>query len=241
MSYLVLFVAGIVAYIVSTISSGGGALMMLPIVGFYLSPQLVAPVVNLGNMIGRPVRLILFWKQISWKVVVHFVPFAVLGAVVGGYIFTSVKAEWLQLLLGIFLISTLVQYRFGKQKHSFRMKLKYFMPLGFVVTVISTLVGATGAVLNVFYLNYGLIKEELIATKTANSFIAGIFQIGTYAFLGKLGNGVWIYGLAIGLGAAIGNYLGKHYLRKISDEVFRKIIIGLMAISGVVMLVDYFS
>lgn len=120
------------------------------------------------------------------------------------------------------------------------MKLKYFMPLGFVVTLISTLVGATGAVLNVFYLNYGLIKEELIATKTANSFIAGIFQIGTYAFLGELDNGTWIYGLAIGLGAAIGNYFGKHYLRKISDEVFRKIILGLMAISGVVMLVDYF-
>lgn len=239
MSFVILFLAGITAYIVSTISGGGGALMMLPIVGFYLSPQLVAPVVNLGNMIGRPVRLVLFWKNISWKVVLHFVPFAVLGAVVGGYIFTSVKVEWLQLLLGLFLLSTVLQYRFGKKKHSFNMKLGYFMPLGFLVTLISTLVGATGAVLNVFYLNFGLVKEELIATKTANSSIAGIFQIGTYAFLGELDNGAWIYGIAIGLGAAIGNYLGKHYLRKISDEVFRKIIIGLMAISGVAMLLDY--
>lgn len=209
---------------------------MLPIVGFYLSPQVVAPVVNLGNMIGRPVRLYLFWKHIHWKVVVYFVPFSIAGAIMGALLFSNLQAGWIQVLLGLFLISTVFQYRFGKKKHSFPMKLIYFMPLGFIVTFLSTLIGATGAVLNNFYLNYGLVKEDMIATKTANSFFAGIAQIGSYAFLGQLGDGLWIYGLAIGLGATVGNVLGKYFLTKISDESFRKLVIALMVVSGFVLL-----
>ena len=143
MSYFILFICGIIAYIVSTLSGGGGALILLPIVGFYLSPSVVAPVVNLGNMIGRPARLILFWKDIQWKLVAFFVPSALLGAVVGAFIFVQLESDWIQLLLGMFLISTAFQFRFGKKKTSFSMKMWYFIPLGFVVTLISTLFGAT--------------------------------------------------------------------------------------------------
>ena len=98
MSYFILFLCGIIAYIVSTLSGGGGALILLPIVGFYLSPAVVAPVVNLGNMIGRPARLILFWKDIQWKIVAYYVPSALLGAVVGALIFVQIKADWICLL-----------------------------------------------------------------------------------------------------------------------------------------------
>ena len=106
MSFFILFFFGIIAYIISTLSGGGGALILLPIVGFYLSPAVVAPVVNLGNMIGRPARLILFWKNIQWRLVLYYVPSALLGAIVGVRIFIELEADWIQLLLGVFLIST---------------------------------------------------------------------------------------------------------------------------------------
>ena len=236
MIYFFLFLFGILAYVISTLSGGGGALMLLPIVGFYLNPSVVAPVVNLGNMIGRPTRLILFWKYIDWKIVAYYVPSAIIGAVVGALIFVRLRADWVQVLLGIFLISTIFQYRFGKKKSSFPMKKVYFIPLGFLVTIISTLFGATGAVLNPFYLNIGLMKEGLIATKTANSFIAGLAQLGSYAFLGALEGDLWWYGLAIGVGATIGNVIGKNLLKKMSDDLFRKFVIALMVISGFVLI-----
>lgn len=237
MTYLILFLVGIAAYIISTLSGGGGALILLPIVGFYLSPSAVAPVVNLGNMIGRPVRLYLFWKDINWKIVAYYVPSAIIGAFVGGYIFVQLKADWLQVILGLFLISTIFQYRFGKKKRSFPMKLAYFIPLGFLVTLVSTLFGATGPILNPFYLNYGLLKEKMIATKTANSFLGGIAQLGSYAFLGALHGDLWWYGLIIGVGATVGNIFGKKLLSKVSDQLFRQFVIALMMLSGVVMIV----
>jgi len=236
LSYLILLLAGIIAYIISTLSGGGGALVMLPIVGFYLSPAVVAPVVNLGNMIGRPVRLYLFWKDIDWSIVKFYVPSAILGAIVGGLIFVQLKADWIQVLLGLFLVSTVIQYRFGKKQRSFAMKKAYFLPLGFGVTLISTLFGATGPVLNPFYLNMGLVKERMIATKTANSFLAGLAQLSSYAFLGALHGNLWWYGLLIGLGATIGNIFGKRLLSKMSDQLFRQFVIALMMISGLLMI-----
>ena len=236
MTYFVLVLAGIIAYIISTLSGGGGALLMLPIVGFYLSPSVVAPVVNLGNMIGRPVRLFLFWQHIQWKIVAYYVPSAILGAIVGAFIFVQLDTGWLQILLGLFLISTVFQFRFGKRKQSFPMKNIYFIPLGFIVTLISTLFGATGAVMNPFYLNIGLLKEKMIATKTANSFLAGMAQLSSYAFLGALKGDLWWYGLLIGIGATIGNIIGKNLLQKMTDETFRKLVILIMVMSGLVLI-----
>ena len=235
MTYVILFLVGIVAYLISTLAGGGGALILLPVVGFYLSPAVVAPVVNLGNMIGRPARLILFWQHIEWRLVAYYVPSAILGAIVGGLIFVKLQADWLQILLGLFLISTVFQYRFGKKQSSFPMKKWYFIPLGFGVTLISTIFGATGAILNPFYLNIGLVKERMIATKTANSFIAGLAQLSSYAFLGALEGEMWLYGLAIGAGATIGNIVGKRQLKKVSDTRFRQYVIALMVVSGLLM------
>lgn len=240
MSFFILFFFGIIAYIISTLSGGGGALILLPIVGFYLSPAVVAPVVNLGNMIGRPARLLLFWKDIQWNLVLYYVPSALLGAIVGALIFIELKADWIQLLLGVFLISTAFQFRFGKRKQSFQMKRWYFIPLGFLVTLISTLFGATGAVMNPFYLNMGLMKEKLIATKTANSFFAGFAQLGSYTFLGVLKGELWFYGILIGCGAIIGNIIGKRLLSKMSDQGFRKWVVIIMTVSGVVLFGRYF-
>ena len=234
--YLLLFVCGIIAYIVSTLSGGGGALLLLPIVSFVLGANTVAPVINLGNMIGRPARLILFWKDIKWELVIFYVPSAILGAVVGANIFIQLDASAIQLLLGVFLIFLALQYKWGKVRKTFQVKKWYFVPLGFIVLLISTLFGATGAILNPFYLNYGLVKEELIATKTANSFFAGIFQIGSYAYLGALSKDLWIYGIFIGLGAIVGNIIGKRVLKGISNQLFIRLVLLITLISGIVMI-----
>ncbi len=233
---VILFLAGIVAFIISTISGGGGALILVPFINFLIGTTKTAPIINLGTFIGRPARLILFWKHINWKVFWYYVPAAILGAWIAGWFFTRVEASWLQILVGLFLISTVFQYRFGKKERSFPVQLWYFIPLGFMVSVLGTIIGALGPILNPFYLNLGLDKEELIATKTVNSFFLGIAQIGSYTFFGLLYRELWIYGIALGLGAVIGNIIGKKFLSKMKSSTFRKLLIILMVVSGILLI-----
>ncbi len=232
---LALFAAGLVAFIISTISGGGGALLLLPVTESLIGASATAPVVQLANFIGRPVRLVLFWREIDWKVVRYYLPAALVGGLLGTYLFSRMDSTWIRLLLGLFLISTVFQYRFGKKERSFPMRVEVFGGLGFGVALLSSLVGGLGPVLNPFYLNYGLDKEPMIATKTANAFFVGIVQLGGYAFFGALTGHLWEYGLAMGLGAALGNYVGKRLLGRMSSRRFRQFVIALMVISGGVM------
>jgi len=231
-----LVLLGLVAFVFSTVAGGGGAMLMVPLVNSFLGAQYTAPVVNLGTFIGRPSRLILFWKHVHWKLCAYYALPAIAGAWMGAWLFGNLRLPVLQLLIGCFLVSTLFQFRFGKRERSFEMPLAWFAPLGFVISFLGTLVGAMGPVLNPFYLNAGLQKESLIATKTANSFFMGLAQLGGYAFFGLLVGEYWGYGIALGLGAIIGNILGKKVLGKISSGGFRLLLLLFMVLSGLMLI-----
>jgi uncharacterized protein len=237
--YIVIFLSGFLAYVLSTLSGGGGSLLLVPVINFLIGTKATAPVVNLGNLIGEPVRIILFWKNIQWRIVKYYLPPAIAGTILSAWIFSSLKLEWLQIVVGLFLISTIFQYRFGKKERSFKMKLAWFIPLGFVIAFFSTLIGAVGPVLNPFYLNYGLEKENMIATKTMNSFFVGLVQISSYTALGSLKGNLWVYGIILGIGASAGNWVGKTYLHKVSGDLFRKLVIAVMVLSGIIMIVKH--
>ena len=241
----ILFLAGAITFSISTISGGGGALLLIPFVSFLLGAGNTAPIVNLGSFIGRPVRLILFWKDIVWELVWYYLPSAVAGAILAAWLFAEVRIAWIQLVVALFLISTVFQYRFGKKERSFNVKKWHFIPLGFVVSIIGTFTGGMGPVLNPFYLNAGITKERLIATKTVNSFVMGLTQISSYAFFGLLYGELWVYGISLGLGVSLGNIIGKKALAKMSAKLFRQWVIAVMVLSGLLMLInlliDYFK
>ncbi|QCK16331.1 sulfite exporter TauE/SafE family protein [Mangrovivirga cuniculi] len=240
LSYLLLFILGAGAFILSTIAGGGGALVLVPVLNFLIGVKSTAPVLNLGTFIGRPVRLWLFRKDIDWKISAYYIPAALIGSAVAGWFFEKTNIGILQVLAGIFLISTVFQYRFGKKEISFPVKKYHFFFLGLIVTFISTIIGAVGPILNPFYLNTGISKEKLTGTKTANSFFTGIFQISSYSFFGLLHEQLVWYGVALGLGATVGNIIGKKTLNKMTEKGFRKWVIGMMVISGIVLIVKKF-
>jgi len=232
-----LFLLGTSTFTLSTISGGGGAMMQIPILNFLIGTSQTAPVINLGAFISRPARIALFWKYINWKVFWYFVPSAMIGALIAAWFFSEVKIYWIQIIVGLFLISTFFQYRFGKKERSFPVQLWYFIPLGFIISIIGTFTGGMGPILNPFLMNVGIDKEELVATKAAQSFFLGLSQISGYTFFGLLSKELWVYGIALGLGASLGNYFGKLLLKRMSKLSFRRWVIAIMVISGVVLII----
>ncbi|MDT0554685.1 sulfite exporter TauE/SafE family protein [Patiriisocius hiemis] len=235
--FAVLFFLGAAAFTLSTISGGGGALMQIPILNFLIGTSQTAQVINLGTFISRPSRIILFWKHINWKIFWYYVPSAMLGAIVAGYLFSEVRIVWIQVIVGLFLVSTFFQYHFGKKERSFNVSYWFFIPLGFFIAVIGTFTGGMGPILNPFLLNAGIEKEELIGTKAAQAFSLGIAQISSYTFFGLLTPKLIAFGVATGLGATLGNFFGKILLKRMSKLAFRKWVIAIMVISGIVLIV----
>ncbi|MEZ4793869.1 MAG: sulfite exporter TauE/SafE family protein [Flavobacteriaceae bacterium] len=179
-----LFVLGTATFTLSTISGGGGAMMQIPILNFLIGTSQTAPVINLGAFLSRPARIALFWKHIHWTVFWYYVPAAMVGAFLASWLFSEVKIYWIQIIVGLFFISTLFQYRFGKKAHSFTMKMWYFIPLGLLISIVGTFTGRDGPIPSHFYRTWTSTRgSTLVGTKAAQSFFWGSHRWVAILFL----------------------------------------------------------
>ncbi len=235
---ILLLIIGTTAYLISTVGAGGGALMTIPGVSAIIGISSTAPIVNLGAFVGRPSRFWLFRKTIDWKIVLYYLPASAAGTFTAVYFFKASPVAWLQLCMGLFLVSTLFQYKYGKKRSSFAMRRIFFIPIGFFVSLIGTFTGGIGPVQNPFYLNLKLSKETMIGTKTANSFFMGLFQLIGYSSWSLFTNKMIFFGICLGIGATIGNIIGKRIVVRISEKVFLQFVLVIMVVSGIVLIIE---
>jgi uncharacterized membrane protein YfcA len=235
MTLLLVTLAGFLSWLLSTAAAGGGEFIFISAVAFLLGGRAVAPVVTVSNLLGVPSRVVLFRERIDWSIVRWFLLGAVPGGFVGSWLFARTTAAWLQLVVAAFLLSAPLQYRFGERERSFRVRLWWFFPAGLLVAFLSGLIGGMGPVLNPLYLNYGTVKEEMIGTKSINSFAMHLTKLGTYAALGAFRTEYLLYGATVGLTAIAANWMAARWLEHISPHRFRQVVIWAMFLSGAVL------
>ena len=233
---LALFASGFVAWAISSLAAGGGSMLLMAAISALLGGHAVAPVVTLASLMAGPARMAFFWKHIDWRLVAWYAPGAVVGAVVGGWIFTLLSAELLQVAIGLFLVSTAWQFRWGDRSRSFPMRLRWFPAVSFASGLTSAIVGASGVLTNPFYLNYGMLKERMIATRAVNSLVIQLAKIATYATLGVMDADLALHGAAAGAGAVIAVWATRPWLRRLSSRRFRQLAVTAMVASGLLIL-----
>lgn len=237
MNVLVLIVVGMLIFVLSTLSGGGASLLLMPLIVFVAGAKSVAPIMTLGIAMSSSSRVFLFFKDIDWNLFKWLFPSTIIGSVLGARMFASLSSDWLQIIIGVFLILTVFQF-FQKSKDVSvrRIKTWHFVPIGFGISFLSGLIGGVGPLMNSAYMNYGMTKEELIGTRSANAVVLHISKIVSYAYFGYMTGDVLKFGIILGLSAIVGNFFGKKLLGMISELFFRKIVISTMVISGVLML-----
>ncbi|MEA5447786.1 sulfite exporter TauE/SafE family protein [Leptolyngbya sp. CCNP1308] len=233
---LSLFIASFLAWFLSMLAGGGSPFILIPMISLLLGASAVAPVITTGLLIGNTQRGISFWHYVDWRVTAWYIPGATVGALIGCYGLTQIHVEGLQLLLGMGLLIMVANYLLAPHDAQFAVEAWYFLPLAFVNAIGSGLIGSTGPVMNPLYLNYGLEKEAMVATKAFNKAVLHLVKLTAYAAFGSLSSEYLAYGLVIGLGAIPANWLGKIVLAKMSAQQFRQLVFAFVAISGVAMI-----
>ncbi len=256
-----LVIVSFFAWIISTLAGGGSPFILIPLVNSLIGAASVPPVITIGMFLGNAHRVLLFWRDINWELTMWYAPGAIAGAFLGAYTFTQIHFDWLQLVIGVFLIISAVLFAIEKNpaiietktelmvdssvdllptnesnQSKLRLKAWYIMPAGFLKAFVSGLIGTTGPVLNPFYLRYGLVKEQLLATKAAHVVIIHLVKIITYGAFAALSREDVIAGFAIGLAAIPANLIGKALLSQMSPYQFRQLVLAFMAVGGLWML-----
>ena len=134
-----LFTLGLVCLFFSTVAAGGAATILIPIITLFLGAQMVAPIISVAAIIANPTRVYAFRKFIDWKVIFYLLPGSIVGAVLGSWSFSRADTQTIQIILGLFLMSFAIENKLKTTKNIIKMKLKWFFPLGLIVSFLSCL------------------------------------------------------------------------------------------------------
>lgn len=236
MTFLWLSLASIWGWFVSTLAGGGSSLVLIPIVGLMLGAAAIPPVITIGCIFGNAERTFAYRQRINWQVIRWELPGALIGSILGAFTLTQLKLEWLSILIALFLLIYGISFIIKKETKSFPVRAWYFLPAGFIYAFLSGIIGGTGPLLAPFYLNYGLVKEELLATQALTRVVIHVVKVFAYAVFGILTLPYLGYGMLIGIAAFPGNWLGHLILEKISEQRFRQLLILFIILSSFLLL-----
>ncbi len=203
---------------------GGGMLLMLLLIS--LLPIEWAMVVHgITQMAANGSRAYLHRSDIESKLIIRYLVGSVVAFALFKWLNIIPSKKLIFLLLGSFPFLSLIPH-IGK---GFSIE-KPLRPegCGFLVTIAQLLAGVSGGILDVFYLQSRLNRFQIIAGKAMTQTLAHGFKVAFFGpmFLDTLQQettpiNLIIIPLAIAL-AALGSYLGKQVLTRISENNFRK-------------------
>ncbi|MCX7744853.1 MAG: sulfite exporter TauE/SafE family protein [Flavobacteriales bacterium] len=235
-----LFLATVIAFWISAICGGGASLILVPLLNWLLPTSVVSFSLTIGTFTSSASRIIVFKKNICWKIFFWFVPFSIPAVLLGAWLIKYVNPLYLQLIVGLFLLANLPElFRNRKQQTQEEKPYPKFVLaiVGFFAGFISGITGAIGLLFNRFYLRYGLTKEEIVATRAANEIFLHSIKLIIYLILELYSSSALWLGLTIAIASIISSYTVKFILPHISEFLFRKIGYGAMVVSGIFLLV----
>ena len=238
LSGIILFVCAVLAFSLSAVCGGGASFILIPLLGWLLPGAQVPAALSIGTASSSISRIVTFRSNIRWKIVVWFVPPAIPAVWLGAWMLTYINPVYLELILGIFLLSNLTLIFKSSKNEVLRPSQKPKVNLsliGLLAGFVSGLTGAVGLLFNRFYLRYGLSKEEIVATRAANELLLHLIKLGLYASFGLLTLKVMGFGLLIAVAAIMSSVLIKKILPYLSENIFQKIGYSAMVISGLIM------
>ncbi len=107
MSYIIPIIAGLLSGLIGAMGFGGGGVLIIYLVIFASTPQIVAQGINLIFFIPCALLATIIYsakKQIRFKIILPVILGGVMGAISGSYALNYIETKYLSMLFGGFLV-----------------------------------------------------------------------------------------------------------------------------------------
>jgi len=222
MTYLLLVLATLATSIISGILSMAGGMILMGVFGFFLSVPAAMVLHGIAQTFSNGSRVWLYRRHIKWRVLGYYSigAFAVLGLFATLAFVPSIGLVFL--LIGCFPFLALILPT-SINLDMTRGPVSFFS--GIIVTTAQMLAGASGPVLDVFYVKSEMSKEAILGTKAVTQTLGHILKLIYYAIIMTIASDlipVWVIP-AVVAAAILGNYCASLLVTRISDHQFKKI------------------
>ncbi len=236
LSLLIIFIAGTV----QGLTSFGFSLISLPLLCMIIPLKTVVPILIIYSLI---INSIIFYK-IRYYVNLNRIKYLIIAGVVstpiGTYVLLVIKGDVLSIVVGSIIIFTSLILWKGYKVNIKNEKLSFII-VGLFSGILNGSVSLSGPPIILFLTNQNAEKQIFRANLTSYFLILNIITVPTYLFAGLITKEVLRYSAFLFPGLIIGVLSGLAISNKINDNIFKKIILILVCIMGVLSVVSNLS
>jgi len=234
LDYLVYFILlALVAEILGTVGGFGSSLFFIPIASYFLDFHSVLGVTAMFHVLSNLTKIGFFHKGFDKKLIVTLGIPAVVFVIIGAYLSRFIATKWLEMSLAVFLILLSSCFLFFK---NFVIKPTTFNSVSGGITsgFIAGILGTGGAIRGMTLAAFNLKMEVFIATSAIIDLAIDSSRTVVYGLNGYIHKDD-LYLIPILLVVSIiGTFIGKKILEKVSEEQFKKTVLILILITGII-------
>ena len=234
---LAVVVVGFLAGMTASVAGFGIGSFLIPLVSIQTGTKIAIALMSLPHFLGNVVRFWLLKTKVNRGILVRFGFLSAAGGLVGALIHVCFVSGLLQVVFSVMLIVAGVlgvlqvsdRFRLGKISGSV---------VGFASGFFGGLVGEQGGIRSVALLGFNIEKEAFIATATATALILDVVRMPVYFVSGfSEVNRFLLVLLLSSLAVVAGTLAGNVVLRRIPQELFKRLVSFLILALGIFMLI----
>jgi uncharacterized membrane protein YfcA len=236
--YLAIIIGGaILAGFVQGLSGFAFSLAALSVWAWAVDPQTAAPLAVFGSLVGQVVALPLTWRGTDPKRLVPFVIGGVIGVPLGVFLLGILEPAGFKLALGLFLIVYSPAMLFAPATLAVRWGGRWADgAIGWLGGVFGGIGGMAGGIPTLWCTLRGWDKDTQRGVMQAFNIAMHVATLTGYILHGGIitGETLKLFGI-IAPALAIPVLLGAMVFRRLDQKAFRRVVLGLLFISGVVL------
>jgi hypothetical protein len=190
-------------------------------------------------MLGDAFALVAHWRRWNGRLIALLIPGGLLGITLGTFVLTNISVEFLQRLLGIFVFLfvgyKLVESKILKSLH-YQARNWHGWLAGGVAGFTSTLAHAGGPPIVIYLLMQNITPAVFVATSVLFFTVVNWIKVPYYYRAGLLDFAILAQVVWLAPLVPLGVWVGKRLAMRADRAVYERIILVLLAISGVLLL-----
>lgn len=194
----------------------------------------------ISMLVFADILAVIYYKRhVKWEYVFKLLPWMVVGVLVGVLVGNDIsEVLFKQIMAVIILITVMIMLFFEKKKNLVVPKNKVFSSsMGFLAGFTTMIGNLAGPIANIYFLAIRFPKNEFIGTGAMLFFIVNVFKVPFHFFVWKT---VTVESLVLNSVLlpiiSVGFFLGIYVVKRISNDNYRKFVLAVTAIGGVIML-----
>ncbi|MDR1429800.1 MAG: sulfite exporter TauE/SafE family protein, partial [Spirochaetaceae bacterium] len=175
MSLFVMFFSGFIASIISAIVGFGGAILLLPLLAYFIGIKMAVPLLTIAQIFGNASRAWFGRKELAWKHIINFLISSLPFVIIGSILFSWLNGNIIKVIVGIVLIMIVCIKRIIKSELKINSKGMFIG--GALTGIISGIAGSAGPLSALLFNSLNLSVASYIASEAFSALIMHIIKI----------------------------------------------------------------